>query len=134
MSNTLPYGTAVETLDGTIRVFTNQKGWFGLFLNPHTSIMPVNFADAGRLGTVILWNTIDPDQLFQLHEAIVKLVQEIGADGVAEIAKGAKLTEQAWKIAGRSGSGFQEAVKQAGQQGISFPISSEILNFIRGFK
>jgi hypothetical protein len=126
------YFEVVETNEGQVHVLTKNR-WLYIFPMPHTSVMPRRGSDLMRSGTLIKWTTKDPALLATLHDAIVRLVQEVSISGMVEIAQSAKVTEQVWKAVGGSGSGLQEIVKQAAQDGVSFPVPEHVLKYIKGF-
>jgi hypothetical protein len=95
--------------------------------------MPRSGVDLKRLGTVIKWTTSNRALLATLHEAIVRLVQECGISGLAEIANSARMSERVWKTVGGAGSGLHEIVNQAAQDGVSFPVPEDVLKYIKGF-
>ncbi|PIU52570.1 MAG: hypothetical protein COS90_10730 [Deltaproteobacteria bacterium CG07_land_8_20_14_0_80_60_11] len=45
----------------------------------------------------------------------------------------AKMTEKVWKAVGGAGPGLQEIVNLARQDGVNFPLPSEVLRFVKGF-
>jgi hypothetical protein len=97
---------------------------------PHTSVVPQGTADLKRLGTFIKWTTRDSATLATLHEAIIRLVQQNGLSGLVEIGNSVKSTE---RIASAVGGDWRDIVKQAARDGVSFPISDEVLSYIKGF-
>lgn len=129
------FSTIVETKEGQAHVSTKSR-WVAVFPMPHTGILPhpCSAADLKQLGTFIKWTTDDPATLQKLHDAIVRLVQDIGVSGLVEVANSAKMTEQMWKASGGAGSGLQEMVQMAAQDGADFPIPSDVLKFIKGFQ
>lgn len=103
---------------------------------PHTGVTPYpcSAGDLAQLGTFIKWTTDDPVVLASLHEAIVRLVQEIGVSGLVEIRNSARMTEQVWKKFGGSGSGLQNVAEMAAQEGAPFPIPADVLKYVKGFQ
>ena len=97
---------------------------------PHTSVMPQGAADLKRLGTFIKWTTKDATTLATLHEATVRLVQQNGVSGLAEIGKSVKMTE---RVASAVGGDWHDIVKQAARDGVAFPVPDEVLRYIKGF-
>lgn len=95
---------------------------------------PCSAADLKRLGTFIKWTTDDPAVLAKLHDSIVCLVQEVGIAGMMEFANSAKMTEQIWKRFGGAGSGMQEVVEMAAQDGVSFPVPADVIKYLKGFQ
>ena len=96
----------------------------------HTSVMPHNATHLKRLGTFIKWSTNDAAVLAMLHDAIVRLVQQVGISGLVEIAKSLMMTERAAKI---FGGNWHDIVKQAAQGGVAFPVPDDVLRYIKGF-
>jgi hypothetical protein len=132
MSN---YSTIAETVEGHAQIMTKSR-WMYVVPMPHTSIMPYpcSASDLKRLGTFIKWTTDDPAVLAKLHDSIVSLVQEVGITGMVEIANNAKMTEQIWKRFGGAGSGLQDAVEMAAQEGVTFPMPANALKYLKGFQ
>lgn len=126
------YFKVLDTNEGQVHVLTKRR-WLYIFPMPHTSVTPRSGANLKRLGTFIKWTTDDPAMLATLHDAIVRLVEEVGISGLVEIANSAKMTEQVWKTFGGAGSGLHEIVKQAAQDGVSFPVPEDVLKYIKGF-
>ena len=123
------YFKALETSEGQVHVLTKTR-WMGFIPMPHTSVMPRTAADLKRLGTFIKWTTKDPAVLASLHDAIVRLVEEVGISGLVEIANSAKMTE---RVAKSFGGSWHEIVKQAAQDGVGFPVSDDVLKYVKGF-
>jgi len=123
------YFKAVETSDGQVHVLTKTR-WMWFIPMPHTSVMPHSAADLERLGTFIKWTTKDPAVLARLHDAIVRLVEEVGIAGLVEIANSAKMTA---RVAKTFGGSWQDIVKQAAEEGVSFPVPDDVLKYIKGF-
>ena len=72
--------------------------------------MPHKANDLRRLGTFIKWTTNEPAVLAPLHDAIVRLVEEVGISGLVEIANCVKMTEQ---VLGHLGIDWRDAIKDA---------------------
>jgi len=123
------YFKALDTSEGQVQILTKAR-WMGFIPMPHTSVMPHNAADLKRLGTSIKWTTNDPAMLATLHDAIVRLVQEVGISGLVAIAKSVKMTE---RVAKTFGGSWRDIVKQAAQDGVSFPVPDDVLGYIKGF-
>lgn len=126
------YFEVVDTNEGQVHVLTKTR-WLYIFSMPHTSIMPHRGSALMPRGTLIKWTTNDPVLLGTLHDAIVRMVQEVSISGMVEIAQLAKVSERVWKTVGGPGSGLHEIVKQAAQDGVSFPVPEHILKYIKGF-
>src|SRR6266496_2811120 len=69
-----------------------------------TSVTPLRAGDLKGLGTFVKWTTSDPTVLATLHEAVVRLVQEIGISGMVEIANSVKMTAQVAHSLGETGA------------------------------
>jgi hypothetical protein len=123
------YFKAIDTSEGLVHVLTKTR-WLGLIPMPHTSVMPQGAADLKRLGTFIKWTTKDATTLATLHEATVRLVQQNGVSGLAEIGKSVKMTE---RVASAVGGDWHDIVKQAARDGVAFPVPDEVLRYIKGF-
>jgi hypothetical protein len=87
------YFKALDTSEGLVHVLTKSR-WLGFIPMPHTSVMPHGTADLKRSGTLIKWTTRDATTLATLHEAVVRLVQQNGMSGLAEIGNSVKMTER----------------------------------------
>ena len=72
--------------------------------------------------------------LAHLHGAVVRLVQEIGVSGLAAIRDSARMTEEVWQTSGGQGCGLQLMVEMAAQEGIDFPLPSDVLKYVKGFQ
>jgi hypothetical protein len=90
-------------------------------------------AQLKRLSTVIKWTTDDAGVIGTLHDSIVRLVQEVGISGLVEIANSAKMSQRVWKTFGGTGSGQNEIAELAAQDGVSFPVPSDVLKYIKAF-
>jgi hypothetical protein len=124
------YFKALDTADGQVHVLTKTR-WMGIFPMPHTSVTPRNAIDVKHLGTFVKWTTNDPPVLATLHDAIVRLVEQVGISGLVEIANSVKMTEQ---VAKTVGGDWRDIVKQAAQDGMALPVSDDVLKYIKGFK
>ena len=69
-----------------------------------------------RLGTFIKWTTNDPAVLATMHDAIVRLVVEVGISGLFEIANCVKMTEQ---VVGRLGIDWRGAIDERSKKALS---------------
>jgi hypothetical protein len=123
------YFKALDTSEGLVHVLTKTR-WLGFVPMPHTSVTPQGAADLKRLGTCIKWTTRDATTLATLHEAIVRLVQQNGVSGLAEIGSSVKMTE---RVASAVGGDWRDIVKQAARDGVAFPVPDEVLRYIKGF-
>lgn len=123
----------LETQEGQIYVLTKRR-WMGFFRMPHTSVMPARASQLGRLGICIKWTTDDRVVLGRLHDATVDLAEKLGIRGLVEIANIAKVSEQAWKASGGAGCGFREMVRNAAQHGVPFPMSDDVLQYVKGLR
>lgn len=68
--------------------------------------------------------------LSTLHNAMVRLVQEIGISGLVEVANSVKMTMQ---VGRNFGTDWRDIFKQAAQDGVSFPVSDDVLRHVKGF-
>jgi len=132
MSNLSTY---TDTPEGQAHVSTKSK-WMHIVSMPHTGILPhpCSAGDLKRLGTFIKWTTDDPGILANLHEAIVRMVKEVGVSGMIEIAESAKMTERMGRAFGGGEGSFREIVKMAAQDGVQFPMPDELLQYVKGFQ
>jgi hypothetical protein len=125
------YFKELETGEGQVHILTKTR-WLGLFPVPHTSIMPYHVADLTRLGTFIKWTTNDPTVLATLHEAVIRLVEQVGISGMVDIANAVKMAERAAMMFGGSWHGI---IKEgARDNGVNFEVSDDILKYVKGFK
>ena len=87
------HSTIVDTKEGQAHVSTKRR-WMGVVSMPDTGVRPYpcSAGDLARLGTFIKWTTDDANVLARLHEAIVRLVQEVGVSGLVEIRNSARMT------------------------------------------
>src|SRR2546430_113210 len=79
-----------NTKEGEVHILTKRR-WLFVFPIPHTSVVPRHGADLKRLGTFIKWTTNDPGTLATLHNAVIRLVEEIGISGLVEVANSVKM-------------------------------------------
>ena len=123
------YFKALDTSEGQVYIVTKTR-WMGFVPMPHTSVTPHNTADLKRLGTFIKWTTNDPAILATLHDAIVRLVEQVGISGLIEIANSVKMTA---RVAKTFSGTWHDIVKQAAQDGIAFPVPDNVLRYIKRF-
>ena len=123
------YFKALDTSEGQVHVLTKTR-WMGLFPIPHTSVTPHNAGDLKRLGSFIKWTTKDPATLATLHDAVVRLVEQVGISGIAEIGNTVKMTE---RVAKSFGGDWHDIVEQAGQDGVAFPVPEDVVRYMKGF-
>jgi hypothetical protein len=123
------YFKALDTSEGQVRVITKTR-WMGFVPTPHTSVTPHGAADLKRLGTFIKWTTNDAATLANLHEAIVRLVEQVGIFGLVEIGNSVKMTERVAKTLGGS---WHDIVKQAAQDSVAFAVPDDVLRYMKGF-
>ena len=97
---------------------------------PHTSVTPRSAGDLKRLGTFIKWNTSDSAKLSTLHDAIVRLVEQVGISGLVEIGNSVKMTQG---VAKSFGGDWRDVIKQAAQDGVEFPMPDDVLKHMKGF-
>jgi hypothetical protein len=123
------YSRTLDTSQGRVHILTKTR-WMGFVPMPRTSVMPHSATDLKRLGTLIKWTTNDPATLATLHDAIVRLAEEVGIAGLVEIANSVKMTE---RLAKTFGGSWQNIVKQAAQDGVTFPVPDDVLGYIKRF-
>ena len=58
-------------------VLTKSR-WWGIWPKPHTALLLREFGPLGRISVVVFWTTSDAKLLRQLHECMVRSVQEFG--------------------------------------------------------
>jgi hypothetical protein len=100
---------------------------------PHTGVLPhpCSAADVTRLGTVIKWMTDDPVVLKDMHEAIIRIVQDVGVLRLSGAAMLIKAKKQAAKELGMPWS-HDEIMRMALWD--DFPIPADVLKFTKGFR
>jgi hypothetical protein len=77
----MTYFDAVTTREGEARVLT-KKRWWNIFTKPHTSLLPADFQQLGRLGVVMYWSTSDPVMLKKLHDSVVQSLRESSLEDI----------------------------------------------------
>jgi hypothetical protein len=122
------YFEALDTSEGQVHVLTKTR-WLGFVPMPHTSVTPRCTGDLKRMGTFIKWTTNDPTTLAALHDAIVRLVAQVGILGLAEIGESVRMTT---RVAKAFGGNWHEIIKQAAQDGVPFPVSDDVLKYMKG--
>ncbi len=120
---------ALDTSEGQVHVLTKTR-WLGFVPMPHTSVTPRCAGDLKSLGTFIKWTTKDPATLSTLHDAIVRLVEQVGISGLVEIGNSVKMTSQ---VAKTFGGRWQDIVKQTADDGVAFPVPDDVLRHMKGF-
>jgi len=120
---------ALDTSEGQVHVLTKTR-WLGFVPLPHTSVTPRSAGDLKRLGTFIKWTSNDHATLSTLHDAVVRLVEQIGISGLVEIGNSVKMTARVAKTLGGS---WQDIIKQAAEDGAAFPVPHDVLQYIKGF-
>ena len=123
------YFKALDASEGQVHILTKTR-WMGFVPMPHTSVTPRSAADLKRLGTFIKWTTNDPATLATLHDAIVRLIEQVGISGLVEIGNSVKMTERVAKTFGRR---WKDIVKQSAQDGVPFPVPDDVLRHMKGF-
>src|SRR5438046_14444 len=103
------YFKALDTSEGQVHVLTKTR-WLGFVPMPHTSVTPHSAGDLKQLGTFIKWTTNDPATLATLHEAIIRLVEQVGISGLVDIGNSVKMTA---RVAKTFGGSWHDIVKQA---------------------
>lgn len=123
------YFKALDTSEGQVHILTKAR-WMGFIPMPHTSVIPHGAADLKRLGTFIKWTTNDPATLATLHDAIVRLVEQVGISGLVAIGNSVKMTA---RVAKTFGGNWHDIVRQAAQDGVAFPVPDDVLRYMKGF-
>lgn len=124
------YFTTLETEEGRVHVVTKSR-WLGIFPMPHTSVIPHQGADLVQLGTFIRWKPSDSTALKTRHDAVIRLVQERGILGVADIARSEKKTEQVAKAMGLTWEAlFEETAKSRAP----IPDLDDVLKHVKRFR
>jgi hypothetical protein len=103
----------------------------GFVSAPHTSVVPHEARDLARLGTHIQWATKDPAMLSALHDAVVRLVDEVGISGLAQIASRERETERLAKTLGLS---WRELTEEAMKSREAIPALDDVLRHAERFK
>lgn len=123
------YFKALDTNEGGVHVLTKSR-WMGFVPMPHTSVMPHKATDLAHLNTFIRWATKDPAMLGTLHNAVVRLVEEVGISGLAEIANREKNTE---RIAKTMGLSWRDLAEEAAKSRNAIPILDDVLKHVKRF-
>ena len=123
------YFKALDTDEGRVHVLTKSR-WMGFIPMPHTSVVPHKTTNLAHLGTFIRWNTKDPAMLGTLHNAVVRLVDEVGISGLVEIANREKRTEQVAKTMGLS---WHELAEEAANSRAAIPVLDDVLRHVKRF-
>jgi hypothetical protein len=123
------YFKALDTNEGQVHILTKTR-WLGLISMPHTSVTPRGAGDLKRLGTFIKWTTKDPAALSTLHDAIIRLVEQVGISGLVEIGNSVKM---AARVAKTFGGNWHDIVKQTAEDGVAFPVPDDVLRHMKGF-
>jgi hypothetical protein len=122
------YSTIIDVKDGRAHVSTKSR-WMFVLSMPHTGVLPhpCSAVDVKRLGTVIKWTTDDPAVLKKMHEAIVRVVQDIGVGGFFYAAQVAKTRKQVY------GHSWLQDMVQLATWG-EFPTPADVVKLIKGFQ
>jgi hypothetical protein len=123
------YFKALDTNEGQFRVLTKTR-WMGFVPMPHTSVTPHNAAHLGRLGTFIKWTTNNPAMLAKLHDAVVRLIEEVGISGLADIAARERQTNRVAKAMGIS---YRELCDEAIKSRGAIPALDDVLKHVKNF-
>lgn len=78
---------------------------------------------------MIKWNTNNPAILAKLHDAVVRLVEQLGISGLAEVGNSIKMTE---RVAKTFGGSWRDVIKQAAADGVAFPVPDDVLSYMKG--
>jgi hypothetical protein len=124
--------TLVKTLqtdEGVIQIITRNR-WLYIFPLCYTSIVPNSRGDLVGRGTFIRWNTTVSAMLPSLHEAVIRLVEDVGISGLANIAAGEKRTHRTAKSMGMS---YRELCDEAIKSRDPIPVLDGVLKHVRNF-
>lgn len=124
------YFTTLDTEEGRIHIVTKSR-WLGIFPMPHTSVVPHRGADLPQLGTFIQWEPSDSTSLRTHHDAVIRLVEERGISGVANIARDEKRTEQVAKTMGLT---WRALADEAAKSRAPIPDLDDVLKHVKRFK
>lgn len=123
------YFKALDTDEGRVHVITKSR-WMGFLPMPYTSVVPHKATDLSRLGTFIRWATKDPATLGTLHDAVVRLVEEVGVSGLADISNREKGTERVAKAMGLS---WRDLAEEAAKSRAAIPVLDDVLKHVKRF-
>jgi hypothetical protein len=123
------YFKALETSEGRVHVLTKAR-WMGFVPMPHTSVVPHKASDLARLGTYIKWATKDPAMLGTLHDAVVRLVEEVGISGLVDIANSRKRSDRVAKTMGLSSRDFADEIAKSRA---AIPALDDVLRHVKRF-
>jgi len=119
----------LQTDDGPVHIITRNR-WLYIFPLCYTSIVPNSRKDLGVQGAFIRWNTKDSAIFPSLHAAVVRLVQDVGISGLADIAIGEKRTHRVAKAMGIS---YRELCDEAIKSREPMPVLDDVLKHARNF-
>lgn len=127
------YFKALDTNEGQVCVLTKTR-WMGFVPMPHTSVTPHSAADLTRLGVFIKWTTNDPPTLARLHDAILRLVEEVGISGLAVFANDMRVAQRTAKtFALEWHDVVNHMIEEMAQKGVAFPVPDDVLRYIKAF-
>jgi len=127
------YFKALDTSEGQVCVLTKTR-WMCFVPMPHTSVTPHSAADLTRLGVFIKWTTNDPPTLARLHDAILRLVEDVGISGLVVLANDMKAVQRAAKTSGlRWHDVVNHIIDEMAQEGVAFPVPGDVLRYIKAF-
>ena len=119
----------LQTDEGLVQIITRDR-WLYIVPLCYTSVVPSTRGDLARLGTFIKWNTTDSAMLRSLHEAVIRLVDDVGISGLADIAAGEKRTHRTAKAMGIS---YRKLCDEAIKSRDPIPILDGVLKHVKNF-
>ncbi len=113
---------------GLVHIRTRSR-WLGIIPMPYTSVFPDRRSDLLRLGTFIRWEK-NSAPLLTLHKAVIRLVEERGVSGVADIARREKRTARVAKTMDIS---WRELSEEAAKSRARIPDIDDVLPHVKRF-
>lgn len=119
----------LETEEGVAHIITRSR-WLYVFPLCYTSVVPTKWRNLVGKGTFIRWNTDDSTRLASLHDAVIRLVDDVGIAGLAEIADREKRTHRMAKAMGIS---YRELCDEAIRSRTPIPVLDDVLGHVKKF-
>jgi hypothetical protein len=118
-----------ETDEGVVHIITRSR-WLYVFPLCYTSVVPNSRRELVGKGTFIRWNTNDCTRLSSLHDAVIRLVEDVGISGLAEIVVGEKRTQRTAKAMGIS---YRELCDETIKSRAPIPVLDDVLGHVKKF-
>jgi hypothetical protein len=119
----------LKTDEGLVHIITRTR-WLYIFPLYYTSIVPNNLSDLRHRGVFIRWNTRQPAKLPSLHQAVIRLVEDIGVSGLADMAV---VEKQTARVAKSMGISYRELCDEAIKSRDPIPVLDDVLRHVKNF-